>query len=126
MILFFTSVLFSCKNEDQRETSTIFYKVYGSGNIDFITYAIDCYPEGFLGCAVEEVAEKQELPFEIQINDVFTDIIFLRLYVNKEFERDKVEGIEIIINGERNCLDKENFWWLDGDDLMVLEYSVYN
>lgn len=97
-ILIVTVVFLSCsKVEDRRKTSTITYRVYGTGSVDFITYAVDCYPEGQLGCAVDE-----------------------------GYEKSNIDRLEITINGESRLLKKEDFWWIEWNGLMLLEHSVSN
>lgn len=113
----------SCSEED-KQTSTVIFEVEGNGTVQYILHSEDCVPEQ-LGCFFEIPVENPSLPYEVKVEDLYTDLIGMKVIVADETQKDNISELRITINGESQILKKEEFWWWDdGPYGIQLDFSV--
>ncbi len=125
IILFVITLLtVSCSKEENRQTSTIIFEANGTDNVEYIIYSEDCIPEQ-LGCYFESIVENPSLPFEVKVEDYYTDLITMKIIVADESKKEDITELKITIDGESQILKKEDFWWWDDSPYGIqLEFSV--
>lgn len=114
----------SCSKDENRPTSTVIFEVNGTGAVELISHSKDCNPQQ-LGCYLNSVFENPTLPFQVTVENYYSDLIGMKIYVADESQKDIITELKITIDGESQILREEDFsWWDDSPFGIELEFSV--
>lgn len=116
--------LFSCSKEEGLKTFTVLFEADGNGSVEYLVHTINC-GDNLTFCAKQAIFENQTLPFRAEVEDYYSELVHIKIFVADEAQKDNLSELRITIDGKVQILKREDFsWWDDSPNGIELEFSV--
>lgn len=116
--------LVSCSEDKGPKKYTVLFEADGTGSVAYLVHTLNCGND-LTFCAQEAIFENQSLPFKAKIEDYYSELFHIKIFVGDESEKDNLTELRITIDDKVQTLRKEDFsWWDDSPNGTVLEFST--
>ena len=116
-------LLLSCSNEEGLKTYTVVFEADGTGSIEYLIHSANC-GDDLTFCARDAIFENQSLPFKAVVENYYSELFYIRIFLTDEPEKDNLSELRITIDDKVQILNQEDFWWDDSPNEYFLEFSV--
>jgi hypothetical protein len=124
LLLIIGFVLFSCSEEEQLRTFTVLFEADGTGNVEYLVHTINC-GDNLTFCAKQAIFENQTLPFSAEVENYYSELIYIKIVIADDAQKDNLSELRITIDDKVQVLKREDFyWWDDSPNGIELEFSV--